>query len=100
MSILSELFGDCPQLKVLETFIENPNDKQFIADISRITGINTITVTNHINKLLLESVIEKKDKAGRVQFYQLNMDNQKVKIIMLLENYIVSEKLDELLKEK
>ena len=65
MSVLSELFGNCPQLKIIETFAENYNDKLYAADIVRMTGVHKATVHSHINKLLEEGLIEKKEKIGK-----------------------------------
>ncbi|WP_157197101.1 hypothetical protein [Methanosarcina lacustris] len=36
MSVLSDIFGDCPQAKIVEAFAENHDDKLYIADIVRI----------------------------------------------------------------
>ena len=99
MPVLSEIFGDCPQIKILETFAENYSDKLYAADIVRMTDVSKVTVSNHINKLLEEGIIEKKEKAGTIQFYQLNMNNPKAKIILLLERFIVSERLGKLVLE-
>lgn len=100
MSVLSELFGEGAQLKVLETFVENYNDKLYAADIIRMTDVSKVTVAKHIRKLLEEGIIQKKEKAGAVQFYQLNPDNQKAKIVLLLEQYIVSERLKKMVAEE
>ena len=99
MSILSEIFGDSPQIKIVETFAENYNEKLYAADIVRMTDVSKVTVSNHINKLLKEGIIEKKEKRGPIQFYQLNMNNPKAKIILLLEKFIVSERLEKLILE-
>lgn len=100
MSVLSELFGEGAQLKVLETFVENYNDKLYAADIIRMTDVSKVTVAKHIRKLLEEGIIEKKEKTGAVQFYQLNLNNPKAKIILLLEQYIVSERLKKMVAEE
>lgn len=96
MSVLSEIFGNCPQLKIIETFAENYNDKLYAADIARMTDVNKATVHSHITKLLKEGLIEKKEKIANIQFYQLNLDNPKAKMILTLENYIVYEGLKKL----
>lgn len=96
MSVLSEIFGNCPQLKIIETFAENYNDKLYAADIARMTDLNKATVHSHINKLLEEGLIEKKEKIGNTQLYQLNFDNMKAKMLLMLESYIVSERLEKL----
>lgn len=95
--VLSTIFGNCPQVKILETFAENYNDKLYVADIARITGISRITITEHVNRLLTENIIIESGIDGRIQYYQLNMENPKSKIILLLERYIISEKLGELI---
>mgnify|MGYP000877815658 FL=1 len=100
MTVLSELFGEGAQLKVLETFVENYNDKLYAADIIRMTDVSKVTVAKHIRKLLEEGIIEKKEKTGAVQFYQLNLNNPKAKIILLLEQYIVSERLKKMVAEE
>lgn len=99
MSVLSELFGNCPQMKIIETFAENYNDKLYAADIVRMTDVHKATVHSHLNKLLSEGLIVKKEKIGNVQLYQLNFDNPKAKMILMLESYIVSERLEKLILE-
>ena len=99
MRVLSELFNDSMQLKIIEAFTEKPEERLYVADISRATGVAKITVMRHIKTLLEEGIILKAGKAGQVQFYQLNMENPKAKIILLLESYILKEKLNELLIE-
>lgn len=98
MSVLSEIFGDCPQVKIVETFAENYKDKLYVADIVRMTDVSKVTVNKHIKKLTDEGIVEKKEKVGKIQYYQLNMNNPKAKIILLLERYIVSERLRKLVE--
>ncbi|MBC2697922.1 MAG: winged helix-turn-helix transcriptional regulator [ANME-2 cluster archaeon] len=83
-------------MKIIETFAENYNDKLYAADIVRMTDVHKATVHSHLNKLLDEGLIEKIEKIGNIQFYQLNLDNPKAKIILMLESYIVSERLEKL----
>ena len=99
MSVLSEIFGNCPQVKIIETFAENYNDKLYAADIVRMTDVHKATVHSHLNKLLSEGFISKKEKIGNVQLFQLNLDNPKAKMLLMLESYIVSERLEELVIE-
>ena len=98
MYILSELFGDYPQVKIVETFAENYDDSLSGPDIARMTGVTKATVYAHINKLLKEDIIRKVRKVGKTQLYQLNNDNPKAKIILMLERFIVSERLGKLVE--
>ena len=100
MYILSELFGDCPQVKIVETFAENHDDSLSGPEISRMTGVTKATVYAHIDKLLKEDIIRKVRKVGKTQLYQLNNDNPKAKIILMLERFIVSERLGKLVEKE
>ena len=91
MSFLSEIFGDCPQAKIIESFAENHEGKLYVADIARMTGVSKATVYKHLRKLVAEEVIEEKGSAGNIKFYQLNPSNPKAKITLALERFIVSE---------
>jgi len=98
MYVLSELFGDCPQVKIVETFAENYDDTLSGPDIARMTGVTKATVYSHINKLLKEDIIRKVRRVGKTQLYQLNNDNPKAKIVLMLERFIVSERLGKLVE--
>lgn len=100
MYIFSELFGDSPQVKIVETFAENHEETISAPDISRMTGVTKATVYAHINKLLKEKIIKKSKKVGKTQLYQLNNDNPKAKIILVLERFIVSERLGKLIEKE
>ncbi|KKG73863.1 winged helix-turn-helix domain-containing protein [Methanosarcina mazei] len=99
MPILSEIFGDCPQAKIIEAFAEHHEDKLYVADIVRMTNVSKSTVYKHLKKLITEGTIEEKGSAGNIRFYQLNPSNPKAKIILMLERFIVSDKLDKLVEE-
>ncbi len=100
MYVLSELFGNCPQVKIVETFAENYDDMLSGPDIARMTGVTKATVYAHINKLLKEDIIRKAKKVGKTQLYQFNSDNPKAKIILMLERFIVSERLEKLIEKE
>ena len=100
MYVLSELFGDCPQVNIVETFAENHEDTLSGPDIARMTGVTKATVYVHIDKLLKEDIIRKVRKVGKTQLYQLNNDNPKAKIILMLERFIVSERLGKLVEKE
>ncbi|VVB85852.1 Uncharacterised protein [uncultured archaeon] len=100
MYVLSELFGNCPQVKIVETFAENYEDTLSGPDVARMTGVTKATVYAHINKLLKEDIIRKVRKVGKTQLYQLNNDNPKAKIILMLERFIFSERLGKLVDKE
>ena len=100
MYVLSELFGGCPQVKVVETFTEHYEDVLSVPEIERMTDVSKATVYSHTKNLLEEGVVKKAGKVGKTQFYQLNVENTKAKIILMLERYIVSERLEKLIEKE
>lgn len=95
MSILTEIFGEYPRVKILEAFAENDSDTLFIAGIAKKTGLTKMTVNTHISKLLEENIIRKTKKAGIMQYYQLNEKNPKAKVILNIIEEIDSLNLGE-----
>ena len=95
MSVLSELSGDCPRLKIIEKLAENHADGLYAMEIVRMTGVSKVTVLKNINELLREGIIKKKRKAGVIQFYQLNVKNPTAKTMLLIKQFINKEKLDD-----
>ncbi len=100
MYVLSELFGGCPQVKVVETFTEHYDDVLSVPEIERMTDVSKATVYSHTKNLLEEGVVKKAGKVGKTQLYQLNIENVKAKIILMLERYIVSERLEKLIEKE
>lgn len=100
MFVLSKIFGDCPQAKILEVFAEHIDEELSIPDIIWLTDMPKTTIYSYVRKLLDEKILIEGDKIGKTQLYNLNNDKEEVKIVLSLVNYIVSEKLAEKLEEK
>ncbi len=100
MFVLSKIFGDCPQVKILEVFADQFDEELSIPDIIWLTDIPKTTVYSYVSKLLDEKILLEGEKIGNTQLYHLNNEKEEVKIILSLVNYIVSEKLAERLEEK
>lgn len=99
MLVLASIFGECPQVKILEAFAIDPEKMLYLTEIEGMTGISKITIADHINKFLKEGIVEKKEKIGRKQYYQLNNDNPKVQVILSLVKHIKDNHLEELIEK-
>ncbi|WP_048117779.1 hypothetical protein [Methanosarcina vacuolata] len=99
MTALSEIFGECPQVKILEAFAEDNRGMLYIADIIRVTKLSKMTVNSYIHKLLDENIIQKSEKAGKIQYYELNKNNPKAKIILSLVKHIKDQNLEGLMNK-
>lgn len=100
MFVLSKIFGDCPQVKILEVFADHFDEELSIPDVIWLTDIPKTTIYSYVSKLIDEKILLEGDKIGKTQLYHLNYEKQEVKIVLSLVNYIVSEKLAEKLEEK
>ena len=100
MYVLSELFGNCPQVKIVETFAENYDDTLSVPDIMQMIDVSKATIYSHIEQLLKEDIIKKARKVGKTQLYQLNNNNPKAKIILMLERFIVAERLEKMVEKE
>ncbi len=100
MFVLSKIFGDCPQVKILEVFADHFDEELSIPDIIWMTDMPKTTIYSYISKLLEEKILLEGSKIGKTQLYHLNNEKQEVKIVLSLVNYIVTEKLAEKLEEK
>ncbi len=76
MEVLKDLFDE-KILKVITLFIENPDKKYFLTDVSKLTGVNITTTFRTLNKLAKKGFLKTK-VMGKIRFYQLDR-NEKTK---------------------
>ena len=100
MFVLSKMFGDCPQVKILEVFADHFDEELSIPDVVWLTDIPKTTIFSYINKLLNDRILLEGDKEGKTQFYHLNTEKSEARNVLSLVNHIVSEKLSERLEER
>lgn len=98
--VLSKIFGDYPQVKILEAFADHFDEELSIPDIFWLTDIPKITINSCISKLLEAKILLEGSKVDEIQSYHLNNEKQEVKIVVSLVNYIVSEGLAAILEER
>jgi len=93
MSVLSEIFGDYPRVKILEAFADHFEEELSIPGIIWLTDVPKTMVHKCIKKLLDEKFLLEGDTLGETQFYYLNNEKQEIQII-------ISERLAEKLEER
>lgn len=99
MTILTQFFGNSIRLKILEVFLENRNDCLNVPEIARQAGVSHITIYNYVNKFLTEGIVCQYPKVNRKWQYKLNLENPKVKIILMFERMIIAEKMANFYKD-
>ncbi|MFQ5951767.1 MAG: hypothetical protein ACE5KH_06770 [Candidatus Geothermarchaeales archaeon] len=95
MYVLTDLFGDCPHVKVIEVLAENAGFDISRPEIHSEIGGSKTTVYSHIEQLLKGGIVRETRKVGRTQLYTLNLSDPRARLVVYLENLIVTEKLEE-----
>lgn len=76
-TVLREFFGDSPQVKVLDFFMENAviNNGWSIVEIQKKTNTGYSTLKILLPKLVKKKILKIQKKLGKIKFYQLNKEN-------------------------
>ena len=83
MEVLKDLFDE-KILKVIQLFVDAPQKKFFLSDVSKASGVNITTCFRILNKLSEKGFL-KTSVLGKVRFYQLEY-NEKTKNLMKILN--------------
>ena len=97
--VLSDIFGESREVKILETLAENFDNPISRADISKVTDISKSTVNRYFEKLIKKEMVVEKGKLGKAILYQLNLENEIALKVTLLENSIVTGLLEDKIVE-
>ncbi len=81
-TIITHLLGHSPKIKVLDLLIIGWRLEYSITDMAEAAGVGRTTIYRMLDSMLKDKIIVKKGKYGRIQLYQLNMDNPEIKILV------------------
>lgn len=87
-SILLELFGKTPELKVIEFLLDNNTFDYTKKEIANGAGISRPTLYRFFDKLVDSGLVIKTRKIKGTQLYKLNLNSPIVKRLMELETKI------------
>ena len=93
-SILLEIFGDSPRMKMIDFLLENhifDYSKRQIADFSEISYNTLETFWEQVIKL---GLVKKTRKVGKSQMYMLNMDNQIIQRLFQIVKDVMVQDID------
>lgn len=97
---LSKLFGDCPNVKILECFADNYKEDLSVSDIIYMCDVPRTTVYRKIKKLVEDGIIKETKRYGKTKLYRLNMENEIAKAIVYLETLIARKELEKTMKRE
>lgn len=84
-SILLEIFGDSPKLRLLNIFIENPYFDFTREELIKELGMSKLTVYKYIKEMGRMEIIKISRKIGKAVLFKLNRENPAV---ALIENFL------------
>jgi len=95
-SMLLEVIGDTVQNRILDFLIEGVGIDYTKKDMADGCGISRPTLYKMLPKLLREKVVKPTKIIGRVQLYSLNVENEKVKALLQLEQFLLKKSFEDI----
>jgi DNA-binding IclR family transcriptional regulator len=86
MANLDQLLGPSKYLKVLDLFLENPNDLMNLREIARRLNKNPGSITQVLPALVNKNYLTHTNVGAKIIAYQLNKENQTIKHLQELLN--------------
>ena len=96
MSLLLDVLGETPELRVIDYFIENDVFDYSMADVSESIGMARVTVKRVFDDLLEDKLIVPTRKVGKAQLYMLNKDSAVVQTLLELDARISDQHAEQL----
>ncbi len=94
-SIFIEVFGNYPQIRVLDFLIENDIFDYSKTQIAELSGVSFNTIETFWDKLIKNRILRGTRKVGNSQMYQLNKENPFVKSLMEIDKKLMLKSIKE-----
>ena len=94
-SLFLEQFGDTPQLRILDFFIDNHFFDFPVTEIARESNVSYNSLKVILPQFIKNGIIHKTRRIEKSDYYKLNIDNPFVKIIMKLDWMLVEKSMEE-----
>ena len=99
-SILLEVIGDSIENKIIDFLIEGSGIDYTKKDIADGCEISRPTLYKVFPKMVKSGIIKPTRIIGRVQMYSINPENEKVKALLKLEEFLLKKSFEEAGKQK
>ena len=93
---LLEVIGNSTQNRILDFLIEGKGIDYTKKDIADGCTISRPTLYKILPKLVKEGIVKPTRKSGRVQMYSLNAENEKVKALLKLEEFLLTRSFEDI----
>ncbi|MBI4174089.1 MAG: hypothetical protein HY517_00455 [Candidatus Aenigmarchaeota archaeon] len=95
-SILLEIVGDSVENRIIDFMIEGVGIDYTKKDIADNCKISRPTLYKIFPNLVKQKIIKPTRMIGRVQLYSLNTENEKVKALLKLEEFLLKKSFEEI----
>ena len=98
-SIFIKTFGDTPKVRIWDFLLDNISLDFTKSEIARQTGISRATLDRIWPYLIKNKIIIENRKIGRATLFKANKENKLMKVMIELDNFLITKKLDNLVKQ-
>ncbi len=99
-SLFLKQFGDTPQLRVIDFFIDNHFFDFPLTEIAKESNVSYNSLKNILPQFIKNGIIYKTRRIGKSDYYKLNMDSPFVKNLIKLDWMLVEESMEQIKKEE
>ncbi|KYK27230.1 hypothetical protein AYK26_04170 [Euryarchaeota archaeon SM23-78] len=99
-TIITHLLGNSPKVKVMDLLIIGRRLEYCISDLAEHAGVGRSTIYRMLDVMLKDKILVKKRKLGRIQLYQLNMENPRVKLLVKMFDELANINSEEEIKRQ
>lgn len=94
--MLLEIIGDAIENRIIDFLIEGVGIDYTKKDVADGCGISRPTFYKIFPQLLKAKIVKATRVIGRVQMYTLNTDNEKVKALLKLEEFLLKKSFEDI----
>ena len=94
-SMLLEVVGDSIENRIVDFLIEGVGIDYTKKDIADACDISRPTLYKVFPKLVKQNIIKPTRTIGRIQLYSLNNNNEKIKALLKLEEFLLKKSFEE-----
>ena len=99
-SLFLKQFGDTPQLRVLDFFIDNHFFDFPLTEIARESNVSYNSLKLIMPQFIHNGIVYKTRRIGKSNYYKLNMDNILVKNLIKLDWMLVEKSIENMGKKQ
>lgn len=94
-SMLLEVIGDSPENRIIDFLIEGRGIDYSKTDIAEGCALSRPTIYKILPKLQEEGIVKESRRMGRITLYQINEQNERVKVLIKLDEILLKESFND-----